>query len=102
MIVFVHYSIINSKIYKGYFLLDRRTRLHEILLALIKKEANFELIEDDSVEFYSSSNNDTLNLSKLIERNRKILKKYQSLIKSAITLDALLDSENESNYKIDK
>ena len=84
-------------------MLDRRTRLHEILLALVKKESNFQLLEDDSVEFSSNfTNEDTLILSKVIERNRKILKKYQSLIRSAVTLDALLDSENEENYKIDK
>ena len=84
-------------------MLDRRTRLHEILLALVKKESNFELLEDDSVEFFSDfSNEDTLTLSKVIERNRKILKRYQSLVRSAVTLDALLDSENEENYKIKK
>tara|TARA_B100000900_G_C20589136_1_gene720908 strand:- start:1069 stop:1323 length:255 start_codon:yes stop_codon:yes gene_type:complete len=82
-------------------LLDRRTRLHELLLALIKKDADFELIEEDSVEFSSiSSKKDSVNLSQIIERNRKILKKYQALIKSAVTLDALMDSENEENYKI--
>tara|TARA_Y100000589_G_scaffold326814_1_gene367334 strand:- start:2525 stop:2779 length:255 start_codon:yes stop_codon:yes gene_type:complete len=82
-------------------LLDRRTRLHELLLALIKKDADFELIEEDSVEFSSiSSKKDSVNFSQIIERNRKILKKYQSLIKSAVTLDALMDSENEENYKI--
>ena len=84
-------------------MLDRRTRLHEILLALVKKEPNFQLLEDDSVEFSSNfKNEDNLILSKVIERNRKILKKYQSLIRSAVTLDALLDSENEENYKIKK
>ncbi len=82
-------------------MLDRRTRLHELLLALIKKDADFELIEEDSVEFSSiSSKKDSVNLSQIIERNRKILKKYQALIKSAVTLDALMDSENEENYKI--
>ncbi len=82
-------------------MLDRRTRLHELLLALIKKDADFELIEEDSVEFSSiSSKKDSVNFSQIIERNRKILKKYQSLIKSAVTLDALMDSENEENYKI--
>jgi len=84
-------------------LLDRRTRLHELLVALIKKEANFELMEDHSSEFSSAnSKKDTFDLSQTIEKNRKIIKKYQSLIRSAVTLDALLDSENEENYKIKK
>tara|TARA_Y100001978_G_scaffold115498_1_gene102891 strand:- start:265 stop:441 length:177 start_codon:yes stop_codon:yes gene_type:complete len=44
----------------------------------------------------------SVNFSQVIERNRKILKKYQSLIKTAVTLDALMDSENDENYKIKK
>tara|TARA_B100001115_G_C15645751_1_gene310910 strand:- start:264 stop:518 length:255 start_codon:yes stop_codon:yes gene_type:complete len=82
---------------------DRRKRLHELLIALINKEADFELIEENSDELTSNfSGEETINLSKFIERNRKILKKYQSLVKSAVTLDALMDSENEENYKINK
>ena len=80
---------------------DRRKRLHELLISLINKEANFELIEESSDELTSNySNNETINFSKVIEKNRKILKKYQSLVRSAATLDALMDSENEENYKI--
>ena len=80
---------------------DRRKRLHEILLTLINKESNFELLEDDSCNLTSNySEKDTVNLSRVVEKNRKIIKKYQSLIRTAVTLDALLDSENEENYKI--
>ena len=82
---------------------DRRKRLHELLLALISKEKNFELIEDDTTDLTSNySEKDTLSLSRIIEKNRKILKKYQSLVKSAITLDALMDSENDENHQIQK
>tara|TARA_B100000927_G_C16256538_1_gene385664 strand:+ start:61 stop:315 length:255 start_codon:yes stop_codon:yes gene_type:complete len=82
---------------------DRRKRLHELLLTLINKEDNFELIEDDTTDFTSNySERDTISLSRVIEKNRKILKKYQSLIKSAITLDALMDSENDENHQIQK
>ena len=80
---------------------DRRKRLHELLLTLINKESNFELIGEDSDDLSSSySDKDAANLSRLIEKNRKIIKKYQSLIRTAVTLDALMDSENEENYKI--
>ena len=72
-------------------------------MALINKEANLELIEENSDEFTSNYPKDgTINFSKVIEKNRKILKKYQSLIRSAVTLDALMDSENEENYKFNK
>ena len=82
---------------------DRRKRLHELLLALINKENDFELIEDDTTDFTSNySEKETYSLSRIIEKNRKILKKYQSLVKSAVTLDALMDSENDENHQIQK
>ena len=80
---------------------NRRERLHELLLTLINKESDFELIEEDSCDLTSSySDKDTANLSRVIEKNRKIIKRYQALVRSAVTLDALMDSENEENYKI--
>ena len=80
---------------------DRRKRLHELLLTLINKQSIFELIEEDSGDLISSfSDKDTDNLSRVIEKNRKIIKSYKSLVRTAVTLDALMDSENEENYKI--
>ena len=82
---------------------ERRKRLHQLLLALINKQDNLELIEDDSNDLAKSfSENASLDFSKSIERNRKILKKYRSLVRTAVTLDALMDSENEENFKINK
>ena len=82
---------------------DRRKRLHELLLALINKQDYLELIEDDSNDLAKSfSENESIDFSKSIERNRKILKKYHSLVRTAVTLDALMDSENEENFKINK
>ena len=82
---------------------ERRKRLHELLLALINKQDYLELIEDDSNDLTKSfTKNESRDFSKLIERNRKILKKYNSLVRTAVTLDALMDSENEENFKINK
>ena len=82
---------------------ERRKRLHELLLALINKQDYLELIEDDSNDLAKSfSEHESRDFSKLIERNRKILKKYHSLVRTAVTLDALMDSENEENFKITK
>ena len=82
---------------------ERRNRLHELLLALINKQDYLELIEDDSNDLSKSfSENESRDFSKSIERNRKILRKYHSLIRTAVTLDALMDSENEENFKINK
>ena len=82
---------------------DKRKRLHELLLAIISKQEYFELIEEDSEDLINSfSEKDSKDYPKLIERNRKILKKYHSLIRTAITLDTLMDYENEENFKINK
>ena len=82
---------------------ERGKRLHELLLALINKQDYLELIEDDSNDLAKSfSENESRDFSKSIERNRKILRKYHSLIRTAVTLDALMDSENEENFKINK
>ena len=73
---------------------SRRSRLHEILIALINQQKDLELMEDGIQAL-----NTTINLaekydsSKIIERNQRIIKKYQSLVRSAIALDALLESE---------
>ena len=75
--------------------------MHELLLTLINKDSKFEVIEEDSSDLTSSySENDSLNLSRVIEKNRKIIKRYQAIVRTAVTLDALMDSENEENYKI--
>ena len=82
---------------------QRRKRLHELLLVLINKQDYLELIEDDSNDLAKTSSElESRDFSKSIERNRKILKKYHSLIRTAVTLDALMDSENEESFKINK
>ena len=82
---------------------NRRKRLHELLLALINKQDYFELIDEDSDDLTNSfSESDSRDFQKIIVRNRKILKKYHSLIRTAVTLDALMDSENEEDFKINK
>ena len=99
MYVLLNYPIIIRVIIN--YLSDRRKRLHELLLTLINKESNFELIEEDSGDLTSSySKQDSANLSRVIEKNRKIIKRYQAIVRTAVTLDALMDSENDENYKI--
>ncbi len=80
---------------------ERRKRLHDLLLTLINKDCEFEFIEEDSNDLTSNySEKDTFKLSRVIEKNRKIIKRYQAIVRTAVTLDALMDSENEENYKI--
>ena len=74
--------------------LNRRLRLNEILIALINQQKNLELM-DDGVPVFNNpiKHSEKYDSSKIIERNQRIIKKYQSLVRSAIALDALLESE---------
>ena len=100
MYVLLNYPIIVRAIIINY-LSDRRKRLHDLLLTLINKDNDFELIEDDSNDLtFTYSEKDNLDLSRVIEKKRKIIRRYQALVRSAVTLDALMDSENDENYKI--
>ena len=75
-------------------LLSRRCRLQEILIALINQQKDIELIGDGDQVFNNPTNHSEIyDSSKVIERNQRIIKKYQSLVRSAIALDALLESE---------
>ena len=74
--------------------LSRRFRLHEILIALINQQKDLELM-DDGVKVFNNpiNHSEKYDSSKILERNQRIIKKYQALVHSAIALDALLDSE---------
>ena len=75
--------------------ISRRSRLHEILIALINQQKDLELMEDGVQSFKNPINHsEKYDSSKIIERNQRIIKKYQSLVRSAIALDALLESEH--------
>ena len=74
---------------------SRSSRLHEILVALIKQQKDLELMDDDVQVFKNPLNHsEKYDPSKIVERNQRIIKKYQSLVRSAIALDALLESED--------
>ena len=74
--------------------LDRKCRLHEILIALINQQKDLELMDEDVQVLKNPMNySEKYDSSKIIERNQRIIKKYQSLVRSAIALDALLESE---------
>ena len=93
----------NLKINEAEDRISRRSRLHQILIALINQQKNLELM-DDGVQVFKNplNHSEKFDSSKIIERNQRIIKKYQSLVRSAIALDALLESEqhNISDGKI--
>ena len=77
---------------------NRRQRLHELVIALIQRQDNLELMDSDELRLDRVSNsNEEDDSARWLNKNRRIIRKYQSLIRSAITLDALMDAEQSSS-----
>ena len=75
---------------------ERRQRLHDILLALLAQQGDLELMDVDNPSgLVSGGGRDTpADAARWLERNRRVLQRYQALVRTAVTLDALLDAED--------
>ena len=73
----------------------RRDRLHELLLALIAQQTDLELMDADGPAGFSvgGSGEGPADAARWLDRNRRVLQRYQSLVRTAVTLDALVDAE---------
>ena len=69
----------------------RRQRLHELLLALIAREDELPLLDPDQPELEGSASP-----GRWLDQTRRSLQRYQALVRTAVTLDALLDAEESS------
>ena len=67
---------------------SRRQRLHELLLALVAREDELPLLEADRPDLQGGSAPGLW-----LDQNRRTLQRYQALVRTAVTLDALLDAE---------
>jgi hypothetical protein len=68
---------------------DRRQRLHELVLALIRHQDDLELLDGD----HDGSGAAGVDPASWLERNRRLVQRYQALVRTAVTLDALIDQE---------
>ena len=66
---------------------NRRQRIHELVLALLAQQKDLDLLAGDG------SGLPTVEMGNWLERNRRVVQRYQALVRSAITLDALVDQE---------
>ncbi len=66
---------------------DRRERIHELVLALLAQQKDLELLNGDGTSLPAGDAGNWL------ERNRRVVLRYQALVRSAVTLDALVDQE---------
>jgi hypothetical protein len=67
----------------------RRQRLHELVLALVSQR-ELELLDEDSSGSGAAAQG---NPASWLERNRRVVQRYQALVRSAATLDALVEQE---------
>ena len=68
---------------------NRRQRLHELVLALIAQEDELPLMDEERPELDGG-----LAPGRWLDQNRRTLQRYQALVRTAVTLDALLDAED--------
>jgi len=67
---------------------QRRDRLHELLIALIARAEELPLMDEELPDPSGGSSP-----GRWLDRNRRTLQRYQALVRTAVSLDALLDAE---------
>ena len=74
----------------------RRQRLHELLIALIGNQKDLPLMDAGGPQLENSSTEMLQqDPATWLDRNRRLLKRYQALVRTALTLDALMDAEKD-------
>ena len=70
---------------------DRRQRLHDLVVALIAQLDDLPLLDPDQPDLEGAAP------GRWLDQNRRSLQRYQALVRTAVTLDALLDAEDNSS-----
>ena len=82
-----------SRVPFGLAMSDRRQRIHDLVLALLAQQGDLELLAGDGTGLPSGDPGNW------IERNRRVVQRYQALVRSAVTLDALVDQEVNGGFQ---
>jgi hypothetical protein len=72
---------------------DRRQRIHELVLALLARQEDLELLSDDGGALGPNPSERSSHPGQAMKRSQRIIRQYQALVHSAVTLDALIDQE---------
>ncbi|MEB3360781.1 MAG: hypothetical protein VKI42_01500 [Synechococcaceae cyanobacterium] len=70
---------------------DRRQRIHELLLALLARQTDLELLEGHGAGLAGAPLN--ADPGSWLERNRRVMQRYQALVRTAVTLETLTEQE---------
>ncbi len=72
---------------------DRRQRIHELVLALLAAQGETELLDGEAGLLGGPFSGPGADPGGWLDRNRRVVKRYQDLVRSAVTLDAMIDQE---------
>ena len=71
---------------------ERRARIHALVLALLGGQEDLGLLEEDHA-IRLSQGRDAGGQGGWLERNQRLVRRYQALVRTAITIDALIEQE---------
>lgn len=72
---------------------DRRQRIHELVLALLARQESLELLSDDGGALNANPAERHSHPGQAMKRSQRVIRQYQALVHSAVTLEALIDQE---------
>jgi hypothetical protein len=78
-------------------MVDRRQRIHELVLALLARQEDLELLHEDGGVLSPNPTEPASHPGQAMKRNQRIIRRYQALVHSAVTLEALIDQELAEN-----
>lgn len=77
-------------------MVDRRQRIHELVVALVGHQEELELLSEDGGPIGSlgqAQAEGKAHPGEAMKRSQRVIRHYQALVHSAVTLDALIDQE---------
>jgi hypothetical protein len=72
---------------------DRRQRIRDLVVALIGQQGELELLDGGGQVPAAGAD-----AASWLERNRRLVQRYQNLVRTAATLDALIDQEVAGDF----
>lgn len=72
---------------------DRRQRIHELVVALMAFQGDLELLSEDGSPLVPWPAEGKSHPGEAMKRSQRVIRHYQALVHSALTLDALIDQE---------
>ncbi|MFN5464517.1 MAG: hypothetical protein ACK40D_11310 [Cyanobacteriota bacterium] len=74
-------------------MVDRRQRIHELVVALMACQDDLELLSEDGAALGPNPAEVKHHPGEAMKRSQRVIRRYQALVHSAVTLDALIDQE---------